>query len=396
MLNSWRNPRFARCARFARFVSAGLAAAAVLAACGTDSAETTVATVDGVPVTLDDLNSGPNPPTPGAGSGTLSKASIATSASAFIQQQGAGTEVDVESEFGFWDEGVGAVRPTVARFSGPAAVVNGTAISAEDVFFELDEEASFQAAQGAPPSLVDPETGRVSVVDAGQIVGGMINAQLVREGLAERDLEVTDELREEIRVSLGPVPEGMSQQFADLFIQRQAEFQLLATDLTPPTPEIEPFTAETLPPCARHILVATDDEAQMILDSLDAGEDFAALAAQLSIDTVSGPAGGVLGCVPVDVYVPEFGSALVALAEGERSGPVTSEFGVHIIERLEATEADLAQANQTRQAQADQTADQNGQSALQAWFNETVGEADIELDPRLGTWDPGLGVTAPQ
>lgn len=393
MLNSRRTPTFARSARLA---GASLFVAALLAACGTDSAETTVATVDGVKVSLEDLNSGPTPPTPGAGAGTLSKASIANSASVFIQQQGPGVEVDVEPEFGFWDAQVGVVKPSIDRFSGSAAAVNGTAIPAEAVFFELDEEASRQEASGAPATLVDTETGRVSVDQAGQITAGLIDAQLIREGLVDRGLAVTDEVREEVRVSLGDVPPGLSQEFADRFVERRAEFQVLRDDLTPESVSVEPFTLETLPPCARHILVATEAEAESVLEQLNDGVDFAALAAQLSIDTNSGAIGGTLGCVPTSAYVIEFGAALEALETGDLSGLVATEFGVHIIERVEPTDADLEQTNLSLQAQADQTSDQNGQLAVQAWFGEAIAAADIELNPLLGTWDAASGVVSPR
>ena len=64
--------------------------------------------------------------------------------------------------------------------------------------------------------------------------------------------------------------------------------------------------------CAAHILVATPEEADAVLERLGAGEDFAALAIELSTDTGSGAAGGDLGCrIPSgpNGYVPEFAAA---------------------------------------------------------------------------------------
>ncbi len=99
------------------------------------------------------------------------------------------------------------------------------------------------------------------------------------------------------------------------------------------TPEI---TAESAPYAnARHILVATEEEAQDILAALEAGESFAALAAASSTDTGSGQQGGELGWAPVTNYVRPFAEAVESAEIGEIVGPVESEFGYHIIQVLE-------------------------------------------------------------
>ncbi|NAZ37731.1 peptidylprolyl isomerase [Rubellimicrobium sp. CFH 75288] len=87
---------------------------------------------------------------------------------------------------------------------------------------------------------------------------------------------------------------------------------------------------------ASHILVETEEEAQAVLDRLEAGEDFADLAAELSTDTGSGRQGGNLGWFGPNTMVPEFEGAVAALAPGELSAPTQSQFGWHIV-RLEET-----------------------------------------------------------
>lgn len=83
----------------------------------------------------------------------------------------------------------------------------------------------------------------------------------------------------------------------------------------------------------RHILVKDEATAQEIKSRLDAGEDFATLAAEYSTDPGSKDAGGSLGVVPtVDSgFVPEFEQALAQLAAGQTSGLVQTQFGYHII-----------------------------------------------------------------
>ncbi len=84
--------------------------------------------------------------------------------------------------------------------------------------------------------------------------------------------------------------------------------------------------------CA-HILVKTELEAKQILDQLKKGKKFSELARQSLCP--SGKKGGDLGSFGRDQMVREFEKAAFALNKGELSVPVKTEFGWHIIKRLE-------------------------------------------------------------
>jgi peptidyl-prolyl cis-trans isomerase C len=90
---------------------------------------------------------------------------------------------------------------------------------------------------------------------------------------------------------------------------------------------------------AAHILVATEEEAAAVKARLDAGEDFAALAAELSIDTGSGAAGGDLGWFSAGMMVPEFQAGVEAATVGTVGEAVQSQFGWHLILLKETREA---------------------------------------------------------
>ena len=64
---------------------------------------------------------------------------------------------------------------------------------------------------------------------------------------------------------------------------------------------------------------------------LDAGEDFAALALELSSDVISAEDGGDIGYTDGTAFPPELEAALEVLALNEVSDPVITEFGAHLV-----------------------------------------------------------------
>jgi foldase protein PrsA len=119
---------------------------------------------------------------------------------------------------------------------------------------------------------------------------------------------------------------------------------------------------------ARHILVETEEEGDVVLAEIEEGEDFAALAAEYSTDTGSKDDGGDLGWFPRGVMVAEFEEAAFGLEIGEISELVKTEFGYHVIEVLEKEVRDL----EPQFLQAFQ------QKAFDEWFAEQEGLAEIE------------------
>lgn len=83
---------------------------------------------------------------------------------------------------------------------------------------------------------------------------------------------------------------------------------------------------------ARHILVATKEEADAVIVQLDGGGDFEAIAKEKSTDKGSGTNGGDLGYFGPGQMVPEFEAAALALEVGSYTKtPVQTQFGFHVI-----------------------------------------------------------------
>lgn len=81
--------------------------------------------------------------------------------------------------------------------------------------------------------------------------------------------------------------------------------------------------------------------AQAVKDRIDAGESFADLAAEVSVDTASGEVGGDIGYTDGTVFPDAVESALTSMEVEQVSDPVVSEFGVHLIKLTELDAADV-------------------------------------------------------
>jgi len=83
---------------------------------------------------------------------------------------------------------------------------------------------------------------------------------------------------------------------------------------------------------ARHILVATEDEAKALIAELKKGGAFDKLAKEKSTDKASGAEGGDLGWFKKSDMVKEFADAAFALKKGELTEiPIKTQFGYHMI-----------------------------------------------------------------
>jgi parvulin-like peptidyl-prolyl isomerase len=85
--------------------------------------------------------------------------------------------------------------------------------------------------------------------------------------------------------------------------------------------------------CA-HILVKTEKEAQTVVDRLNKGEKFSNVAKEVSL-CPSRKNGGDLGTFTRGKMVKEFEQAAFVLEKGQTSPIVKTQFGYHIVKRLE-------------------------------------------------------------
>ncbi len=158
---------------------------------------------------------------------------------------------------------------------------------------------------------------------------------------------------------------GLTEEDFLFLFESQLYYEALYEIITADVPE----TGEEV--WARHILLPDAALAAVVIERIEAGEDFGALAMELSTDPSAASNQGDLGWFGRNMMVPEFDEAVFALEEiGDISEPVQTQFGFHVIQLL---------GKETRPLAAD--AYQRAQDlAFQEWIFATREEYDIEID----------------
>jgi parvulin-like peptidyl-prolyl isomerase len=264
---------------------------------------------------------------------------------------------------------------------GVAATVNGEDITVADV-----------------EALIVGDGSEIPKADFAGALGFLVQQQIVADA-AETELGIVipeDDITAEATALFEESANGQTreefleaQQITEELLHKFAHSQLLVGEISeslqadveaPTQEEIDStISAAEANYCASHILVASEQEANDVLARIEAGEDFAALAAELSTDTGSGAQGGDLGCATPDVYDPAFAAALTAAEVDVPTDPVESQFGFHVILLRDDELPTEEEAVETLTATA-------ANEALNTWFTDQFEAAEVTVDETYGTW----------
>lgn len=134
-----------------------------------------------------------------------------------------------------------------------------------------------------------------------------------------------------------------------------------------------------------HILVADEATANAVKARLDAGEDFATVAKEVSTDPGSKDKGGDLGEVPSEGsgFVPEFEAAMKTMSAGQTSAPVKSSFGYHIIRVTAVKPAGTQTFDEVKEELKQGLAMENQRTAFEAWFEGVKGNYEVIYAPEF-------------
>lgn len=128
---------------------------------------------------------------------------------------------------------------------------------------------------------------------------------------------------------------------------------------------------------ASHIAVEDEATANKVVEHLNAGEEFAELAAQYSTDSSSSENGGELGRFGRGAMEREFEDVAFGLEVGEISKPVKTEEGFHIIKVTDKVEAKEAVYDDFKEKVYEELMNQKMTEEYPAWLEEKKEEYQI-------------------
>lgn len=243
-----------------------------------------------------------------------------------IEVSDAEVDESLQRLFNFFPNGTPTSEPTATLWVTPtfsrtqAAILGPTKTTLPTATLDLTLVPSFTPSQAPtseqPPTATPAVTlGPLGTPTAYTQEGYQVNFQKYLEILEPYGVNESD-LREYWKTQ----------------ILRQKVFDALTNDIPSVVDQV----------WARHILVASKEEAAKIISRLSSGEDFSALAEEVSIDPGTKSIGGDLGWFPKGIMVTEFEDSAFSMKVGETSQAVKSAMGYHIIQVLGREERPLS------------------------------------------------------
>ena len=247
-----------------------------------------------------------------------------------------------------------AAAPAGVPATGPIATVNGVAIPRS----RLESVIKQQVARGAK----DNDQLRAGVREA------LINNELLvqeanRSGVAKRpEVQQQIELNRAELIANAQIGEYLrTHPVNDAEIQKEYE-------------RAKQLTGER-EYRARHILVASEDEAKAVIADLKKGQKFDEIAQKRSLDEGSRPKGGDLDWNVPSNFDKAFSDAMVKLEKGRMTdAPVRSRFGFHIIQLDDVRQLNFPKLDQVKP----QIQQRIVQSRVETMVRELRAKAKIE------------------
>ncbi len=293
-----------------------------------------------------------------------------------------------------------------------APTVNGIPVPADDITEQIEAfvESGQEEAEGAGEGTADAQLG--AALPSNQVILEPVAAEA-----EERDLEITEELREQARAELeaqfsgaepgsgqavvAASPDDVRAELVELNAARLALAEdLTSDDVAVTEDDLRAAYEENLDQFSQACLnvILTDDAAtaEALAARVEAGEPFAEVAAAESLDPATAAEGGDIGCIgPGQLVGGELDQALFSAEPGEVLEPVELQGQAVLVQVRELRQASFEEVRDQLAAQLEQGAAQAGGQALNQFLTEAVADAEVTVASRFGEWDPMLGVVPP-
>ena len=279
---------------------------------------------------------------------------------------------------------------------GEVAVIDGEPVAFDDVAALTPDSGDVVDPQTFAQSLLAVITNRVLAAAAEEDFGLVVTDAAV-EAKREELIAFTGLSEEEVLEEYGLTAVSLRLISAGEAVRESVQSVLAARAPAPSEEELRVRYEAGMPAaalvCSAHILLESREEAEAALGRAQAGEDFAALARELSTGP-SGPNGGDLGCGPPSQYVEEFAAGALDAEVGVPYGPVETQFGWHVILVSDRT---IPSFEEMRSALAAEMQDESAGQSWEDWALGALAAADVQVEPEYGEWttDPIPNVTPP-
>ena len=297
----------------------------------------------------------------------------------------------------------------------PAAVVAGESIPQSKVTDLLAAQRRYYESLDDPAAaerlaeFVGAGTDTYAMPEAARALESWINFTIARQHLERSGRAVTDADREAARTEIETQLQGqelaldsVDQELLDFTVESSATTSVLralvaeqvAADDSDRPARLQALFEQLAPErplCLDIIVSESEADAQAALARVEAGEDFGAVASEVSADPNTAAAQGYAGCASPEQASQAFGGDYTNVAVGDLFGP-TAQNDVWVIVRIGSTTGPtLEQMTPELEAQLGAEDEQ----AVTTRLAELVIGAVVTVDPRYGTWDPETGTITP-
>jgi parvulin-like peptidyl-prolyl isomerase len=259
-------------------------------------------------------------------------------------------EIDQEIERDF---GYQRATPTPTAGPSPTATETSTPTLTPTITPTFTPSPTYTPSP-TPTGTITPTTPTVTPTEGPTPTPGPTSTPMTYQGFLDSKKKFLDSI-------------AKSAQMSETDFRKMVEVTILRRKLQKAIADKEPTSVEQVH--ARHILVENLAEANQVEQLLSQGADFASLAMEYSTDTGTSSKGGDLGWFPRGVMDKTFEDAAFSLAVNQISQPITTTYGIHIIQVLGHEQNRPLDQAQLQQRES---------TALDNWLQTTRLTAKIE------------------
>lgn len=140
--------------------------------------------------------------------------------------------------------------------------------------------------------------------------------------------------------------------------------------------------------CIRQMQLPSGSDFDVVVDRLEAGEEFADVARDVSVDPFVAReegvgAGGDLGCSAPNALPGGLDTATLTAPLNEPTGPVIADTGIYLLDVYERSAPELADV---RDEVIEFGVEQQGPDLFRLWAVDVLQTIDVDVSDEFGTW----------